>query len=136
MPPNAPAPFAAESKPNQNFQQMENSTFSFDQLPQVVHRFGLQLEELKRLVLDMSGQQGQQEQDIIMDVQDTAKFLKLSVPTIYTKTSRGELPAMKRGKRLYFSRLSLMQYLREGECRTMADINAEADAYLSNNKKG
>lgn len=115
---------------------MENSTFSFDQLPQVVHRFGLQLEELKRLVLDMSGQQGQQEQDIIMDVQDTAKFLKLSVPTIYSKTSRGELPAMKRGKRLYFSRLSLMQYLREGECRTMADINAEADAYLSNNKKG
>jgi excisionase family DNA binding protein len=115
---------------------MDNQTFSFDQLPQQMQRVTLQLEKIERLLLDRSGQVQQQEQDIIMDVQDTAKFLHLSVPTIYSKASRGELPAMKRGKRLYFSRQSLMQYLRDGECRTMADIEAEANAYLSNRKKG
>lgn len=120
---------------NQNNSTMETN-LTFDQLPMAVHRFGLQLEEMKRLLLNLSGHNQQQEQDIIMDVQEAAKFLKLTVPTVYTKTSKGELPAMKRGKRLYFSSLDLIAYLREGRSKSAAEIKAEADAYLSKRKKG
>jgi excisionase family DNA binding protein len=72
----------------------------------------------------------------LLTIQEAAKFLSLSVPTIYSKVSRGELPVMKRTKRLYFSRTELLEYLKEGRKKTTAEIEAEAEAYLSKNKKG
>ena len=74
-------------------------------------------------------------EDVIMTIQQAAEFLSLTVPTMYSKVSKGELPFMKRGKRLYFSRTELMEYIKEGRKKSNAEIEAEAKAYLSNNKK-
>jgi hypothetical protein len=43
---------------------------------------------------------------------------------------------MKRSKRLYFSSIELLQYLKEGRKKSNAELDAEAEAYLSNNNKG
>ena len=72
----------------------------------------------------------------LLTVQEAAQFLNLTVPTIYSKVSKGELPVMKRSKRLYFSSTELMEYLKEGHKKSNAEIEQEAEAYLSNNKKG
>lgn len=72
----------------------------------------------------------------LLTVQEAAQFLNLTVPTIYSKVSKGELPVMKRSKRLYFSSTELMEYLKEGRKKSNAEIEAEAEAYLLNNKKG
>lgn len=72
----------------------------------------------------------------LLTIQEAAEFLSLTVPTIYSKVSKGELPVMKRGKRLYFSRTELMEYIKEGRKKTNAEIEAEAEAYLSDKKKG
>ena len=72
----------------------------------------------------------------LLSIQQAAEFLSLSVPTLYSKVSRGELPVMKRSKRLYFSRTELMEYIKEGRKKTNAEIEQEAEAYLLNNKKG
>jgi len=69
-------------------------------------------------------------------IQEAAQFLNLTVPTIYSKVSKGELPVMKRSKRLYFSSTELMEYLKEGRKKSNAEIEQEAEAYLSNNRKG
>jgi len=50
--------------------------------------------------------------DQLLTIQQAAEFLSLSVPTLYSKVSKGELPVMKRSKRLYFSRIQLMEYLK------------------------
>lgn len=71
----------------------------------------------------------------LLTVQEAAQFLNLTVPTIYSKVSKGELPVMKRSKRLYFSSTELMEYLKEGRKKSNAEIEQEAEAYLSNNKK-
>lgn len=71
-----------------------------------------------------------------LNIQEAAKLLNLSVPTLYSKVSKRELPCMKQGKRLYFSQTDLINYIKEGKKKTFAEIEAEADAYLSNNKKG
>ena len=71
----------------------------------------------------------------LLTVQEAAQFLNLTVSTIYSKVSKGELPVMKRSKRLYFSSTELMQYLKEGRKKSNAEIEQEAEAYLSNNKK-
>lgn len=66
------------------------------------------------------------EQDSLLTVQDAAAFLKLSVPTIYSLTSKGVLPVMKRSKRCYFSKAELLNYLKQGRKKTTAEITAEA----------
>lgn len=70
----------------------------------------------------------------LLTVSEAAEFLNLTVPTIYSKVSKGELPVMKRGKRLYFSTSELMEYLKAGRKKSNAEIEAEAEAYLK--KKG
>ena len=72
----------------------------------------------------------------LLTVQQAAQFLNLTAPTIYSKVSKGELPVMKRSKRLYFSSTELMEYLKEGRKKSNAEIEQEAEAYLSNNRKG
>ncbi len=72
----------------------------------------------------------------LLTIQEAAEFLRLTVPTIYSKVSKGELPVMKRSKRLYFSRTELLDYIKTGRKKSNAEIEAEAEAYLSNKKKG
>lgn len=70
-----------------------------------------------------------------LNIQEAAKFLNLTVSTIYAKVSKGELPFMKRSKRLYFSSIDLMSYLKQGRKKSNSEIKAEAESYI-NNKKG
>ncbi len=71
----------------------------------------------------------------LLTIQEAAEFLSLTVPTMYSKVSKGELPVMKRSKRLYFSRTELLEYLKQGRKKTNVEIEQEAEAYLLNNKK-
>jgi len=71
----------------------------------------------------------------LLTIQEAAQFLNLTVPTIYSKVSRNELPVMKRSKRLYFSSKELLEYLKQGRKKSNAEIEQEAEAYLSNNRK-
>ena len=70
----------------------------------------------------------------LLTIQEAAEFLSLSVPTLYSKVSKNELPVMKRSKRLYFSRTELLDYLKVGRKKSNAEIEQEAKAYLK--KKG
>jgi excisionase family DNA binding protein len=67
----------------------------------------------------------------LLTIQEAASYLNLSIPTVYSKVSRGELPVMKRGKRLYFSKIELLEYLKGGRKKSIAEIETEADALLS-----
>jgi excisionase family DNA binding protein len=97
------------------------------------------LNNIETLLLDLKHrpkEQGEQPKaDELLTVQDTAKFLSLSVPTIYGLISKGELPVMKRSKRCYFSKLELINYLKQGRKKTLAETASEADNYLSNKKR-
>jgi len=90
-----------------------------------------ELSELKNLLLK---QEHNPTTEQLLNVQQTADFLSLSVPTIYSKVSKGELPVMKRAKRLYFSKAELLDYLKQGRKKTNAEIEDEAHTYLNSNK--
>jgi excisionase family DNA binding protein len=74
------------------------------------------------------------ETDELLTVQDTAKFLSLSVPTVYGLISKGELPVMKRSKRCYFSKVELINYLKQGRRKTLAETATEAEQYCKTKK--
>jgi excisionase family DNA binding protein len=112
---------------------MEN--LSFEQLPQAVTMLTKEVSELKRLLIEKQEQQPTDQPDQLLTIQQAAEFLYLTVPTIYSKVSKRELPVMKRSKRLYFSRTQLMEYLKEGRKKSNAEIEAEADQYLTTKKR-
>ena len=111
-------------------------TISFDQLPAAVNQLNEKLVNIERLLIQKQDQTSTKPPEKLLTVQEAAEFLNLTVPTIYSKVSKGELPYMKRGKRLYFSSTQLMEYIKEGSRKSNAEIEAEAEAYLSNKKKG
>lgn len=107
---------------------------TFDQLPEAVTNLTNEVKELKQLFISKE-QHSKEQPDQFLTIQQAAAFLNLSVPTIYSKVSKRELPVMKQGKRLYFSRTELTEYLKNGKKKTFAEVEAEAELYLSNNKK-
>ncbi len=76
------------------------------------------------------------EADELLTVQDAAKLLSLTVPTVYGLIHKGELPVMKRSKRCYFSKVDLFNYLKQGRKKTNAETAIEAEQYLTNKKGG
>jgi len=107
-------------------------TITFEQLPQAVTTLIEEVSELKKMISDNPITMEQPEK--LLTIEEAAKLLDLTVQTVYTKVHRGELPVMKRGKRLYFSDIELMEYVKNGRKKTNAEIEAEAETYLK--KKG
>lgn len=70
------------------------------------------------------------ELEILMTIQAAAEFLNLTVPTIYSLTSRHLIPFMKRGKKLYFSRKELTEYVKSGRNKTVNEVEACAEVQL------
>src|SRR5680860_796199 len=92
------------------------------------------LSSIENLILDLKQPkkvEPTEQPEQLLTVQEAAQFLNLTVPTIYSKVSKGELPVMKRSKRLYFSRNELMEYVKVGRKKSNAEIEQEAEAYLS-----
>ena len=61
---------------------------------------------------------------------------KRTKATWYSKISKGQIPYHKKGKKVFFLRTEIDQWLKEGRCKTNSEIEAEAKSYLYNNKKG
>jgi excisionase family DNA binding protein len=72
--------------------------------------------------------------DEMLTIQQAAQLLVLSVPTIYGLVSRSEIPCMKKGKRLYFGKQELIEWIKSGRKKTCIEISGEADVYLKAGK--
>lgn len=61
-------------------------------------------------------------EDELFTVPQAAEFLSLSVATIYGLNHQGDIPSMKRSKRLYFSKKDLIDYLKKGKKKTNSEL--------------
>ena len=61
----------------------------------------------------------------INTINEASILLKLSVATIYSKVSKNEIPVNKQGKRLYFYRTELLDWIKSGRIKTIAEIHHE-----------
>lgn len=46
-----------------------------------------------------------------LTIKEASEYLRLATPTIYSFTSKNEIPFIKKGKRLYFKKAELDQWL-------------------------
>jgi len=115
-----------------NLKTQKMSNLNFEQMPMAIVTLIEKVEKLEKIVSEKSNIPEQTER--FLTVEEAAKLLNITKQTIYEKVSRGELPVMKRGKRLYFSDIELYEYLKGGRKKTNAEIDAEAETYLKKKK--
>jgi len=113
---------------------MEITPITFEQLPNAVNILQETVNDIKQLLLQKENTT-YPEPETLLTVQDAAKFLSLSVATIYFLISKGELPVIKRSKRCYFSNIELLEYMKGGRKKTVSEMATEADNFLSSHKK-
>ncbi len=72
------------------------------------------------------------EEDEKFDAQQAAEFLNITLPTLYAKNCKGELPSCKApgSKRLFFFKSDLITYLKEGRKKTNSERLATASQHL------
>jgi excisionase family DNA binding protein len=93
---------------------------TFDQLPKAVSEL---LEKVSKIedILNHDND-GPREIDRLFSIQQASSFLNLSVSTIYGKVCRREIPVSKQGKRLYFDRTELLEWVKTGRKKTLIEI--------------
>jgi excisionase family DNA binding protein len=115
-----------------NHKEME---VSFETLPKAVTLLANEISEIKRLLLEKNSEQHNQPNQLLT-IQQAGEFLNLSVPTLYGYVQRAEIPVSKKGKRLYFSKSELLEWVQEGRKKTVSEIEADAGSNLGKTKKG
>lgn len=83
---------------------MNRSTF--DKLPELVGRILEKVEILEKLLIEKT--LNCEEQEEMLSIKEAANFLELSVPRLYSKVCRREIPVHKPGKRLCFQKSELL----------------------------
>ncbi|RKR84429.1 helix-turn-helix protein [Mucilaginibacter gracilis] len=75
---------------------------TFEQLPVAISEL---LERVRRIEAMLCGEKIALDiQDEMLDIKEASAFLKLAVAAIYSKVCRGEIPATKPGRQLYFNK--------------------------------
>lgn len=115
---------------------MVQNNLTFNDLPQEVARLAGEISALKNLIEEIRDTSQKPEPDELMTIKQAGEFLHLTVQTLYNKVSKNEIPFMKRGKRLYFSKEQLIDYLKQGSNEMQSDIDIEVNEFLSNKKGG
>ncbi|MBR09479.1 MAG: DNA-binding protein [Rickettsiales bacterium] len=59
--------------------------------------------------------------------QEAADFLGDALATLYGRTSKNEIPFYKRGKKLYFKKSELIEWIEAGKCKTIDELIKTVD---------
>lgn len=105
---------------------------SFETLPQAV---SLLLEKVESLELLLKKQQNTNvASDRPMSITEAAKFVNLTVPTLYGFVSKRTIPFSKVGKRLYFNEIELTSWIQSGRKQTCTEISESPATLLFTQK--
>ena len=101
----------------------------FEQLPEAVSQILTTLQRVEELLLEKHV--AEENSADLLNVTEAAAFLNLTVSTIYTKVCRGEIPALKPGRRLYFDKKELIDWIKSHRKRDNNQIATEAKFMVS-----
>jgi len=102
----------------------------FNDLPKAVTELQQTVNNIERMLLIMANAP-QAEADQMLTIQQASELLQLTVPTLYVKVHHREIPVSKQGNRLYFSKQELLEWVKLGRRKTIAETAVEAEAFLS-----
>lgn len=95
------------------------------------------IENSLRKVIDQSSfhkEEPPNEVSDLLDIKQASILLGLAVPTIYAKVSDRLIPHSKKGKKLFFSKTQLTDWVKSGQRKTVSDLENEAKNYIKSKK--
>jgi excisionase family DNA binding protein len=95
-------------------------------LPQAISTLLFEVQELKAIIANQSTPSNTAPD--FLNIEQAGELLGLAKQTMYILVSKGKIPHMKKGKKLYFSRAEIEQYIRSGKRVT----SGEADVFVNN----
>lgn len=73
-------------------------------------------------------------EDVFVNIDETSKLIDLSKPTVYGLVHQNKIPYHKKGKRLYFLKSEILDWIKSGKKETTSELESRANEYLSKNK--
>ena len=71
----------------------------------------------------------------IMNISEVAKYIKVAKTSIYGMTHRNTIPHYKNGKKLYFKKSDIDEWIFSKRIKTRNDIQEEAMEYIRKNPR-
>lgn len=87
---------------------MQKEEITFERMPQAIN---LLLERIDTLERKIDALTPQKEPQTTIDINAASKIISKAIPTIYRLVRIGQLPAYKRGKKLYFIEEELREWI-------------------------
>jgi predicted DNA-binding transcriptional regulator AlpA len=106
----------------------------FENLPNAVAELQKGQSEILALLSNKAEPQPEIETPIQLD--EVVPITGLTKPTLYGYVQRNKIPYHKKGNRLYFFKSEIIDWIKTGKQKTLKELEADADAYLSNKNKG
>ena len=107
--------------------------FTFDDLPNIIGKLFVKLDKIEKLLKERKIHDSVINEELLT-IEGAAELLKLSVATIYTKVCKNEIPVNKQGKRLYFYRAELLDWIKSGRIKTTVEIEQEVELKFNSTK--
>lgn len=108
--------------------------FTLEDLPKMVGKLYKKLDKIEKLLKNKSQLKGNDDEELLT-ISGASKLLDLSVATIYTKVCKNEIPVNKQGKRLYFYKTELLDWIKSGRIKTIAEIQQEVELNFNSTRK-
>ena len=124
--------FIIASGYNKNPKYMKHITFN--ELPEMIAELYLKVTNIESLL--STKVETTPEPEDLLTIRQASKLITLSVPTIYGLVQRSSIPVSKQGKRLYFSKVELIAWIKQGRKKTLSELSTEAELYLTNRRGG
>ncbi len=106
----------------------------FEDLPNVVSDILEKVNSIDRQ-LRAAGDVPVRTEDGLLTISGAGELLKLSKNTIYKLVQKRALPYSKKGKRLYFVKHELLDWVKTGKKKTEVELQVEAETRFINSKK-
>lgn len=103
----------------------------------------LTIEEIRKLLREeiqnaledhIPAQQLPKDKAEYMNIRQLSGYIELAVPTIYNLVSKGEIPHIKRGKKLRFEQEKIDEWLKEGRRKANFEIRENVKMIMLNSK--
>ncbi|MDO6604696.1 helix-turn-helix domain-containing protein [Arenibacter palladensis] len=74
------------------------------------------------------------EEDVFLTIEEVALLISLSKFTIYGLVHKNKIPYHKQGKRLYFLKSEILEWIKSGKRRSQTTLEEKANEYLLKNR--
>ena len=94
------------------------------------------LSNIECLLLDIKhSPRGAQDNIDLLTITQAGELINLTVPTIYSLVSKKLIPHNKKGKRLYFLKSELLDWVKSGRKKTISESEANPESHLATPKQ-